>query len=420
MKRIVFFVVLFVLLTLGVWILYEDAGYLLIVLKQWTVEMPLWLAVSGLIVFYVAFRVSSAILRRLFHMSQWLRQCKQRWHKESVASNTRRGLIEFVEGNWKQAEHYLTKALPEGDISLLNYLAAARAAQELGSPERRDDYLREAQKKIPDAKMAISLTQAQLQMTNEQWEQALATLNHLHSVSPHHPYVLKLLVKVALLLKDWSYLATLLPKIQHNNIMDEKDFVRLETEISIELLKNAAKNSDVEVLKTAWKGFSKSIHRQPAIVAVYIAKLLEHQAHDEAESACRDALSRQWDNGLIRLYGQCQATDIENQLRFAERYLKDSADNAYLLLALGHICMRRELWGKAKGYLTKSVQLHPEIETYAALATLSEYLREPEAAHQYYQKGLTLALQQQHPAVLQNTAWLTVLDNVYCLNSKIF
>lgn len=416
-RLILFFALLLLSVWMGLWIHQgSGSGTLFLALKDKTIEMPIWFAAIMLLLGYFALWIMLQILTKIFSLKACLVHFKRHWQQKHARLNTRRGLIEFGEGNWKQAEHHLTKALPDSDTSLLNYLAAARAAQELGASERRDDYLREAQKTLPDAKIAIELTQAQLQIVNEQWEQALATLNHLHSLSPYHPYVMKLLVKVYLALKDWAELQKWMPQIQRKKVMNEKDFARLENEVYSGLLEQASKQGNSEALSEAWKKFPKSARKITLIAIAYISKLLENHADNEAEQVCRETLKHEWNNTLILLYGQCDTLNIAEQLCFAEHFLKYYPNNPYLLLTLGRICLRRQLWGKAKSYFLKSVQIQPEAETYAELAKLSEALNEKEAANEYYKQSLQLAFAAERPS--KKDAF-SQRDNFYCLAGKV-
>lgn len=393
MRRMLSF---FILLLLSVWVglkIHNGNGSLFIVLQNWTLEMPSWLAAIAVLSGYFVLFIVLKILSKIFNLKQSLKHFKEKMQMRHSRFNTQRGLIEFSEGNWKEAERHLVKTMPESDASLLNYLTAARAAQELGAPERRDEYLREAQKALPDAKMAIELTQAQLQIANEQWEQALATLNHLHILSPYHPYVIKLLVKVYLTLKDWSNLEKWLPDIRRKKLMSETDFLLLENEVYTGLLEEAAKAYDIHHLKQVWEAFPKLARRNTTLVIVYVTALLKQQAYEEADLQCRENLKHAWNDTLIILYGECLSPSIEEQLRFAENLLKSQPENSYLLSALGKICMRRQLWGKAKSYFLKSIQIKPEAKTYAALATLFEELDDKTSANEYYKKCIQEAFQ---------------------------
>ena len=107
-----------------------------------------------------------------------------------------RGYIEVAEGNFAKGEKLLTRGVRESETPLLNYLAAARAAQLQGDLERRDSWLTMAYEQEPGAASAILLTQAELQISNNELEAALATLQQLREMSPRNAEALKLLAEL--------------------------------------------------------------------------------------------------------------------------------------------------------------------------------------------------------------------------------
>ena len=236
MNRILFIVlILFLAVFLGLQ-LNHDPGYVLIAVNQWTIETTLWFAVFMLL---AGFAFAHGLLLLLAHLGQ-VPTNYHTWktrHKTKIAQDkTRQGLIEFSEGYWSKAKNHLIKALPNTDTPLLNYLTAARAAQELGDSQLRDNYLREAQQAMPEAQVAVELTQAQLQLANKQWEQALATLRHLQDMAPKHPYVLKLLSELYQEVKDWTSLITLLPELKKYHVLPEPVFDKLYQHVYLEAL----------------------------------------------------------------------------------------------------------------------------------------------------------------------------------------
>ena len=91
------------------------------------------------------------------------------------------GMIQIAEGNFARGEKLLARAASTSDAPLFNYLQAARAAHLQGQDERRDEWLKLAYEYTPEAANAVLLTQAELQLDREQYEQALATLRRLES-----------------------------------------------------------------------------------------------------------------------------------------------------------------------------------------------------------------------------------------------
>ena len=100
-------------------------------------------------------------------------------------------------------------------------------------------------------------------------------------------------------------------------------------------------------------------------------------------------MNRQWDDRLAEIYGLFSASNVNEQLKQAEKWLADYDQNEHLLLALGRICIRAKLWGKAQGYLEASIGVSPLPATCLALAELfSDHLQQPDKAAKFYQQGL--------------------------------
>ncbi|MDI9819562.1 MULTISPECIES: heme biosynthesis protein HemY [unclassified Legionella] len=380
-------IVLFVSVWLGIQ-LNRDPGYLLIAINHWTVETPLWVAIIGLIfVFFLLHAlllIVGVISKTPASFQNW--QAKRRTQK--AQAKTQQGLIEFSEGYWSKAKNHLIKALPNSDSPLLNYLTAARAAQEMGDHKLRDRFLREAQQSMPDAKIAVELTQAQLQLANKQWEQALATLRHLQDLAPHHPYVLKLLMRLYKEVKDWPQLIALLPELKKNQVISRQAFEQLRHQAYLQTMLDLSKSSESEALNTLVSNLPKSLAHDPELMAVYCRFLLARKEDVQAESILRYCLRKQFNEQLIELYGQVKID--EKPLAFAESLTKKHPHSAALYLCLGRLCLYNQLWGKARSYLETSINLTPIPEAYAELGNLLEQLGDQEAACKAYRYGLLL------------------------------
>lgn len=315
-----------------------------------------------------------------------------KWHSRRLAqkaqATTRKGLIEYSEGYWQKAKNHLIQALPNTDTPLLNYLTAARAAQKMGDSKLRDHYLREAQQSMPEAKIAVELTQAQLQLANHQWEQALATLKHLQDLAPRHPYVLKLLMNLYEEIKDWQQLITLLPDLKKNHIISDQAFEQLQKNTYLQAMIDLAKHNQSDGITKLYQTLPKTLVNDTAITAEYTRFLIRNRDYDQAEYHLRRCLRKELDNRLIELYSLLPCE--ENQLLFAESLLKKNPHSAALHLCLGRMCLSRHLWGKAKHYLEQSIELNPTPVAFIELGKLHEKLNDPLSSGSCYKKGLEL------------------------------
>ena len=102
-----------------------------------------------------------------------------------------------------------------------------------GEHERRDAYIRLAHENMPSADVAVSLTQAELQLADHQLEQALATLRHLRSVAPKHTYVLRLLRRLYEQLGDWEHLRELIPELRRRKVRYHKALALMARDITM-------------------------------------------------------------------------------------------------------------------------------------------------------------------------------------------
>ena len=124
---------------------------------------------------------------------------------------------------------------------------------------------------------------------------------------------------------------------------------------------------------------------------MYVSERLKFADTTDCEVLLKSALKRQWDNLLVRLYGLVVGSDLTKQQATAESWLNNHSRDAVLLLTLGRICMRNQLWGKARDYLRESIDVQANPEAYYEFARLHEQEGDREAAAECYEKGLTLA-----------------------------
>ncbi|WP_163369845.1 heme biosynthesis HemY N-terminal domain-containing protein [Endozoicomonas acroporae] len=380
-------------------IMVNDHGYVLIAYDEMTFESSLWglllLVVISLGLVWLAVIMGRLLLGTfsvIYPLSTGARKARARKLFD-------RGLAEFTKGHWRKAERLLGQAAKNSESPLINYLAAARAAHEAGNHEASANWLRQADSKAPGAEMAIGITQAQLQLASNHLEQALATLTHLHKKYPRHGYILKMLKQVYIRLNDWQSLEKLLPRLRKQKVIKDDEYHQLEQQAFKALFEQAynyGRNrvSSEEKTKPAddiWSGLSLSQRKDPAILYRYCDCLVRLGAGEKTELLLRENLHHCYSEPLIRLYGKTPGRDLKKQLLFAESLLNQRTNDPELLLALGRLALRNELWGKAREYLEASLRLRKSVDVYNELGHLLAHLDEFETSSRYFQEGLLLA-----------------------------
>jgi len=395
-KFIVKLLILLLLLALvglgAVLLVRDDPGLVMLRYHDYTVETTLAFALGALIVLVIAFYYCVRLLRGLWRLPRSVQRLSQNRRFGKAQRQLSQGLIDLAEGRFEKAENHLVRLADFSDSPLVHYLAAARAAQLQGKHDARDSYLKAAHEARPDAELAIGVTQAELQLAHQQTEQALATLMHLHGIAPRHDYVTMLLARAYYELKDWQALVEILPDVRRKKLIKEAKLVEMEVAGYCGILELAT--SSQSSFDNAWGKIPKALQADARMIHLYIDLMAEQGwQSSKAEQLVLKSLDKQWNDGLIEVYGRFQAKDANAQLARVEKWLDDFGHNENLLLALGRIAMRARLWGKAQGYLEASIGAEATPAACLALAELFEQqLQQRDKAAEYYQQGLKLSL----------------------------
>ncbi|NND65310.1 MAG: hypothetical protein HKM24_05015 [Gammaproteobacteria bacterium] len=385
--------------------LVDARGYVLIRMFGYDFETSLPVFLLLLLALYGLLRLLLSVLR----VPRRMRRSLGRHRRQKAYRLFSRGLVELAEGSWNRGEKLLARSANSSELPLLGYLGAARAAQLQGADERRDNWLKLAYEQDPKAAKAVLFTQAELQIAHQQFEQALATLRKVQDETPDHTQSLVLLAKIYRQVGEWEELEKLLPKLRKRKALARDKLEVLTVEVYERLFSQAteliepshttgATPSDSvrsrarEEISVRWRSMPLSVRKVPAVAAAYARALSRVGEGSEAEGLVRKQLKRNWTPNLVRLYGEVTARDTLKQLNRAEQWLSDHPEDPELHLTLAALCVRNELWGKARKYLETGLDQKPSVDAYQMYGELLERLSESEKAKNAYRTGLQFAL----------------------------
>ena len=370
---------------------YNDPGYVLMGFGHWSLETSLVVfAVAQVIVFfilYIFFRLIGVLLRLPGKLKIKGKNIKFNRSQEALIS----GLVDSAEGNWEKAEKILIKHASNSGAPLLHYLTAARAAQSRGAIEKRDEYLRKATEQSGETDIAVGLTQAELHLSSNQFDQALETLTKLQSIDSGHASVLKLLHQTYQHIGDWESIRKLIPSLHQNKILMEAEVKLLESETFSSLLKQAAETENADKIQEVWSSMPEHIQSVQGIYTIYFAAMIEANSGKKVEEDIVKAIMKNWDETLLVLYANVHTDDYLKQLQTAEQWLSIHSGSAVLLRILGKISIKCQQMEKAEQYLTKSVGIDPTVAAYQLLGDVLIEKGDTDKASESYRKGLELA-----------------------------
>lgn len=369
-----------------------DPGYVAINFRGYLVEMsvPVLLGIAVALVFAVW------TVRKIVVAPRLIGEVAGRYRAGRAGEKLMRGMIEVAEGNFARGEKLLARAAGTSDAPLFNYLQAARAAHLQGSDQRRDEWLKLAYEHTPAAANAVLLTQAEFQLDRGQYEQALATLRRIDEGSRDHSYALALLGRLYFRLQDWEQLAALLPRLKKHGRVDQETIDNWTVRVHREDLDRAS-NGDTVI--EAWKKVPKNLQGDPDLLNAYFSGLIRGGLHEKAEKELTAALKAKWRGPLVRLFGLVEGPNASKQLKRAESWLATHEDDPELLLAAARLCLRNELWGKARSYLESLITLRATPEAYQEYGRLLNQLGEADAAADAFREGLGLVAETPRTAI---------------------
>ncbi|MDD5033981.1 MAG: heme biosynthesis HemY N-terminal domain-containing protein [Methylococcaceae bacterium] len=370
---------------------HNGSGYVIVGMGQWSLETSLLVASSALllvfILLYAFIRLFITAVRLPTLLKQRGHELRNKRSQEALIT----GLIETAEGNWEKAEKQLIRHAANSGIPLINYLTAARAAHSRGAHEQRDEYLKLAHESMPEAELAIGLTKAELQLSDQQFEGALDGLIQLNKIAPGHAAVLKMMHQAYARIEDWEGLSRIIPKLHANKVMLEAEIKLLETETYSALIKKKAQTREAGPLRDLWLDVPEHIRALSGIQQLYFAAMIEAGAEAEVEPKVREAIGKEWSETLLVLYGCIKMPDVEQQLSVAESWLGAHSGDAVLLRLLGKLSLRAGRLEKAKAYLESSLKADLSVEAYQLLGDVLMKQNDPVNACQFFRNGLLFA-----------------------------
>lgn len=366
-----------------------NTGYALLVSPPYRVELSLNLLVALLagifLVVYVVVRTISGTVR-LPARVQAYRMTRRREKAQAMLAEA---LHELFAGRYSRAEKAASGSMKFGDHAGLGAILAARAAHELRAPERRDAYLAQAATLVAEDDAAKIATEVELLLGERRYQDALDALKALPR---KHTAALRFELRAQQALRNWDQVLALIDELEKRRVFDAEQAGQVRARAQAENLKRKA--VDERVLAEAWQKIPARDRTDTRIATAAVQGFIALGACSKAREIIEQSLDENWDSALALLYAECESGDTLRRIERAERWLQQQPRDAGLLLALGRLCARQGLWGKAQSYLEASIAIEPTWSAHYALAQLQHELGNADAAHRHSRESLDIAIGQ--------------------------
>ena len=367
-----------------------NSGYALLVSPPYRVELTLN---AFLILLVLAFAVVYAVLRvssRLARLPREVREHRRRQQQERARSRFDAAIVSLIEGRGGKARQYATESLEVPHSSPVAALVGARAALDLRDYDGALALLARPDAQVQSLAVPRLMLEAEVALERGQAGDALARLAELRREAGLHTAALRLELRALTAAGRHGEIPPLVEQLVKRKVYDAEQGQILRAHAHAEAIAGLA--SDASGLRAYWGRLSDADREQPAVAEAAARAFLAQGADREAAEILARALEHRWDPALIQWYAECRTPEPTRQLETAERWLVEHSQDAALLYALGRLCERQKLWGKAQTYLEASLALDNHWRTHVALGELFASLGRTDEANAHLAAALRLTL----------------------------
>jgi HemY protein len=363
-----------------------DPGYVVLVYPPWRMEISFIsfvLLVAGLVVGGVMLLRLAALT---LNLPRIVREQRERRAARKRDDNFVGGIAAYTEYRYQDAEQSLGQWQGDGVRMGLARVLAARAAQEMRAVAQRDRHLQEATQH--GAELAAQLFEAEACLDAKDAAAALVAISRAKEIAPQHTTLLRLEFKARQLTGQWDEVERLLDLLMRSNGLEQNVALQSRRVTYAENLKRRAE--DDRGLLEYWKKIPANFKADAWVARAAARAFAQRGGHDTALDVLEAALSREWHEELVALYGELRGSSPTRQIEQAEKWLRTHPRDAQLLLTLAQLCSVQQLWGKAQSYLEASLAIAPSAEGHIRMAEFKTQSGQPGEACQHYQKALAL------------------------------
>jgi HemY protein len=291
----------------------------------------------------------------------------------------------LLEGRYSRSLRLAEKSFNAGHAPLLAALLAQQAAHGMRDEERESIWRQKAREQDTDSAGVRLMIEAAIATNKRDYDAALELLEQLKDTGGRHVAAQRLSLRVHQGLGQWREVERVVRQLQKHKAMTAEQAAPLRQRAQLEILAQIKDRGEAGAdLERFLRELPESDRLEPRLILHAAPMLCAAGNHAEAARLVENALEANWDSDLAAAYGNCIGGDTLAHIAHAERWLHTHPGDAKLLLALGRLCRRRQLWGKAQSYLEASLSIQPSRWAHLELATLLDQLDQTAQANVHY------------------------------------
>jgi HemY protein len=367
-----------------------NTGYALLVAPPYRLEISLN---AFVVLVFAAFFLLYLLLRfaaRLAALPAEVRESRRRQQAERARNRQDAALVALLEGRFGKAREFAEEALAIPGSGGVPALIAARAATEMHEFDVAKTLLERADVRVDSLAVPRLMLEAEIALAQSRGGDALAILAELKREAGSHTAALRLEMRTLAAAGRHAEVPPLVDQLVKRKVYDTAQGEMLRASAHAEALAELA--ADPGGLRDYWNRLPEAERLHPKVAREAARSFVALGGDREAADLIARALERGWESELAELYAECRTPNPTRQLETAERWLLTHNQDPALLRALGRLCERTELWGKAQTYFEASIALEDGWMSRVALGEMLARLGRHDDANVHLAAALRLAL----------------------------
>jgi HemY protein len=359
-------------------------GNVAIFWPPYRIDLSVNLAVAIIAISFVLLHLVLLGLRQVSKLGGDVKQYKQTRARDKATSALRDALMASFEGRFGRVERLAREAQQLPEINTIASLLAARAAHRMREYSRRDEWL--AQVNDPSGQHAKWVTQAELLVEEQRPEPALQAIEQAQHSGVRHIHVMRTALRAHEQNGDWAQVIRLTKTLDKRGALHEV----ASQQYRINAYRKLAGTADGPALSKLWTEARAQNDIRARLASGFANRLEELGNTQAARQIYADELDEAFNASLLRCYVALPSANLPEKLAAVERWQKKYGNEPDLLFAMGDLCRREKLWGKAQSLLEESIQVRPSAQAHFALAQLFESLDKSAQAQPHYKAAASL------------------------------
>ncbi|OGA43198.1 MAG: hypothetical protein A3G25_07435 [Betaproteobacteria bacterium RIFCSPLOWO2_12_FULL_63_13] len=371
--------------------MHENDGHVLFLYPPWRVDLSLNLFVALLVAGFVGAYFLVRVIAHTLGLPAYVRAYRIHRRETRAREAIEQSLQALYEGRYPRATKFASRAYELGRPQALAAIVAASAAQRQREFARRDKWIEKAHSAEADWRQATLATEAEFLLGERRFDEARAVLRELQAGGARHFAMLSALLRAEQGVGNWSEVIRIAQQLERDDSMPREALEGVVINARVAML--SREGLDALGLADYLRSVPAAERRVPRIAAAAARAWMRVGDERAARGVIEYALNSEWDRDLVLQYAECGDDEAVPRIERAETWLEQRTQDAELLLSLGRLCAKRELWGKSRSYLEASLTVHRSSDAHVALAKLCERIGLADDANRHYRAAAQVSAQ---------------------------